>query len=332
MVSDGSGGAIVVWRDNRNSSTTGLDIYAQRLDANGNVKWQTDGVTVCAAAYTQDNPQLASDGAGGAIVTWHDDRTWATYDIFAQRVFSNGTVAWTSTYPITSGIPICADSGDQLYPQITSDGSWGAIIAYQDDFAGNWDIWAQKVDATGTVDLWAYCGRSLCSDLADQEHPQIAPDGAGGAIVTWEDIRNSGTTGWDIYAQRVQSNGNTAWTSNGVGLCVHSSGQEYPRIASDGSGGAVVAWQDQRPGSPSDIYAQRVDSSGNIKWGSGGLKVCGATDDQLHPQIASSGLGGAIIGWKDKRNHDNSGLDIYAQRMVDPDNDLSLPLVVRKYQ
>jgi hypothetical protein len=328
LVLDDSGGAIVVWRDDRNNSTTGYDIYAQRLDADGNALWTSDGVIICTAPYAQDYPRLTSDGAGGAIVTWHDDRTWSTYDIFAQRVYSTGIVAWTSTYPVTSGIPICTDtSGDQMYPQITSDGAGGAIIVWQDYLPPNgWDIWAQKVDANGNG--WAsFCGVSLCSDSADQESPQIAPDGAGGAIVAWADDRNI-ATGWDIYGQRVQSNGNTDWTLDGIGLCVHTSGQRYHQITSDGAGGAVVAWEDNRV-TGSDIYAQRVDSSGNIKWGAGGLKVCGAKNSQAHPQVAYSGLRGAIVGWKDDRNDGTSDTDIYAQRMVDPAADVVLPLVLR---
>lgn len=48
-------------------------------------------------------------------------------------------------------------------------------------------------------------GRALSIATGAQGSPTIAPDGAGGAIVTWEDYRS--TTYSDIYAQRVQANG-----------------------------------------------------------------------------------------------------------------------------
>jgi hypothetical protein len=40
IISDLNGGSIIVWVDYRNDATlTKADIYAQRLDANGNIKW-----------------------------------------------------------------------------------------------------------------------------------------------------------------------------------------------------------------------------------------------------------------------------------------------------
>lgn len=47
MVSDKSGGAILTWTDTRNAATK--DIYAQRIDANGNLLWNTDGIAICTA-------------------------------------------------------------------------------------------------------------------------------------------------------------------------------------------------------------------------------------------------------------------------------------------
>src|SRR5437016_5794766 len=51
IVSDGAGGAIVVWRDFRNLYPTGInsDVYAQRVTAEGRIGsgWPTDGFPVC---------------------------------------------------------------------------------------------------------------------------------------------------------------------------------------------------------------------------------------------------------------------------------------------
>ena len=55
--------------------------------------------------------------------------------------------------------------------------------------------------------LWQDDGLSLCTATNSQHKPQIAADGSGGAIVTWQDYRDSGTSGYDIYAQRVGEGG-----------------------------------------------------------------------------------------------------------------------------
>ncbi|MCK4539487.1 MAG: hypothetical protein KAV42_11885, partial [Candidatus Krumholzibacteria bacterium] len=72
IVSDGAGGSIIVWQDNRNGD---MDIYAQRIDSNGAVLWTIDGVPICTATGEQSIPRITSDGAGGAVVTWQDLRS-----------------------------------------------------------------------------------------------------------------------------------------------------------------------------------------------------------------------------------------------------------------
>ena len=61
------------------------------------------------------------------------------------------------------------------------------------------DIYAQRVNAAGSPQ-WTADGVALCTAANDQRDPTIVSDGAGGAIVTWDDRRNGG---YDIYAQHV---------------------------------------------------------------------------------------------------------------------------------
>ena len=91
ITSDGAGGAIVVWADFRGTSIN--DIYAQRISANGTVKWTANGVAICTADGNQSDPKIVPDGAGGAIITWWDQRASATPgDIYAQRISAAGEI------------------------------------------------------------------------------------------------------------------------------------------------------------------------------------------------------------------------------------------------
>lgn len=71
IVSDGSGGSICTWVDTRNGAQ---DIYAQRMNANGSLLWNVDGIAICNAVSDQYSPRLVSDAAGGAIIAWYDNR------------------------------------------------------------------------------------------------------------------------------------------------------------------------------------------------------------------------------------------------------------------
>ncbi len=193
IISDGAGGAIVTWGDQRSAILSDDDIYAQHVVASGAVDpdWPTNGRAVCSANGLQSNPQMVSDGAGGAIVTWQDQRSGTSVDnadIYAQHVLASGVVAW----PV-DGVALCDVTWDQGKPQIVSDLAGGAIVAWLDRRTyPQWKIYAQRVLATGVVDpSWPTNGQILGPSLFGYGDPQIAPDGVGGAIVTWSNCCRS---------------------------------------------------------------------------------------------------------------------------------------------
>jgi hypothetical protein len=303
LVSDGAAGAICTWVDTRNGTQ---DIYAQRIDATGALQWNVDGIAICSALSDQFSPKLVSDAAGGAIIVWYDNRS-GNWDIYAQRINAAGVVQWA-----TDGVAITTQPGLQNAQQLMPDGSGGAIIVWSDGSGGsaNADIRAQRVDASGTV-LWSVGGVSVCNAASLQNTPQLVSDGNGGAIISWEDWRNYSQP--DIYAQRISSNGFTSWNFNGVAICTEPNfaNQYNTKIVTDGAGGAIICWLDQRNfGTGQDIYAQRVNASGLVQWANNGVAVCNANALQTGQQMISDGTGGAIIIWEDRRTE----RDIYAQR------------------
>jgi predicted lipoprotein with Yx(FWY)xxD motif len=309
IVSDGAGGAIIVWEDFRpTSGTVEVDIYAQRVDATGSVTWTADGVGLCTYAGWQRFPVIVSDGAGGAIVAWEDSRGVGK-DVYAQRVNANGTPQWTA-----DGVALCTFGNDQMRLAITTDGSGGAIVTWDDRRGGPFDVYAQRVNASG-VPQWTADGVAVSVAASNQEFASVATDGLGGAIITWQDFR---TFPADIYAQRLNASGVAQWTDNGVALCTAVDTQTEPLIISDGAGGAVITWTDGRAGSASlewDIYVQKVNASGVPQWAADGVALCTVAKRQWLPAIATDGAGGAIVTWVDQRNGWPSYDDILAQRV-----------------
>jgi hypothetical protein len=307
LVSDGLGGAIIVWRDWRG-------IYAQRTDVNGTMQWTTDGVAVCSLGVDHIAPRLVEDGAGGAIITWYDARS-GHYDIWAQRLNASGIPQWT-----TNGVGICLESGDQYYPEPIPDGAGGAIISWADRRSGSqFDVYVQRINAAGIVQ-WTAGGVVISNGPRDQSHPQIVSDGASGAIVTFEDFDTVSDT--DIRAQRVDGSGVPQWTPGGVGLATTSANQFAPVIASDGAGGAIVAWHDQTF-YDYNLWARRVSAAGTVLWTAA---LCMAENDQAYPRIVSDGANGAIVAWTDDRNEVTTPeTDVYAQRVDASGNVLWTP-------
>lgn len=300
IISDGAGGAIIAWTDTRSSSQ---DIFAQRLNGSGTPLWTANGIVVCAASGTQGGTVITSDGAGGAIIAWHDLRSTANYDIYAQRVNSSGTPLW-----IANGVAVCTAAADQTNPVITSDGVGGAYIAWNDLRGGTYDIYAQRLNGSGTA-LGTANGVVMSNAASDQVNSVIAPDGAGGAFLAWADYRSGAA---DIYAQHVWPDLSVGW-ANGVAVCTATGTQQSAAITADGTGGVIMAWSDYRNSGIGDIYATRMNWGGPIVWTSNGVPVCTANDNQVMPLVIADGAGGAIIAWSDNRV--GNFTDIYAQRV-----------------
>ena len=295
-VSDGSGGVVVVWIDYRNG-VDNADIFAQRLNGDGNRAWLATGIPICQASYNQDRPCIVSDGSGGAVIGWEDYRTVSgTSDIYAQRVDASGVTMWTE-----NGVPACTAGGDQLYPAVASDGVGGCFLAWNDLRGVYVEIYVQRIDASGAAQGSAD-GVSFFSSIEEQ-WLRIAEDGGGGAIVCWTDLRGGNK---DIYAQRIDENVAVVWDYNGVAVCNLGDDEYEPSMISDGAGGVIVAWTSENL-SAGSIYAQRVDRDGSRLWPSTGIRMGTGTDIQKHCVLAGDGAGGAIVTW-------DTG-DIYVQRV-----------------
>lgn len=300
LVSDGAGGAIITWTDNRSGNN---HIYGQHVTGAGLMLWQAGGIPICTAPNDQVASTLVGDGAGGAIVTWRDLRSAASYDIYAQRIGFSGTIRWTP-----NGIPVCTAPNRQTDQAIAGDGAGGAIITWLDNRKGAADVYAQRVSAAG-IAAWNPNGMLISESGSDKRIAAIIGDGAGGGIITWREARNG--SNYDIYSQRVNPSGTIQWTLNGIPICTAPGDQESPQIINDGLRGGIIVWTDNR-NSNSDIYAQHVDVSGYVQWAGDGIPVCKAPGNQMYPAVTLDGLGGAIIAWLDYRRGDG---DIFAQRI-----------------
>jgi hypothetical protein len=81
----GDGTMIFAWTDTRQGLR---DIYAQKIDSQGNKLWEENGIVVVETEGRQEDPILITDGNGGAYITWRDfkDDPDPNGDIYAQHI------------------------------------------------------------------------------------------------------------------------------------------------------------------------------------------------------------------------------------------------------
>jgi CHRD domain/FlgD Ig-like domain len=315
VVADGVGGAIVVWSDN-NGGNVDLrdDLYAQRVSPAGAMIWAVNGVPLVAGPGDQNlggssqydhgqSEALASDGGGGVIAVWQDFRTGVPQTMAQRLSGPTGTPMWTA-----GGVVVAPTGINQIEQAICVDGA-RAIFVWADYRNGFYDVYAQAL-SPGGAPLWAPGGIPVCT-ASHQLFPFAVTDGLGGAIIAWRDVRSSG---YDVYAQRLDASGAPLWTANGVALCTAANLQSPVDMISDDRFGAIVAWTDGRAGS-SDVYAQRVSSTGTPLWTVDGQVVSNAFGIKRDPVAVSDGAGGVVSAWQDERNYLTSKYDLYAQQV-----------------
>jgi hypothetical protein len=306
VLADEQGGVFVAWTDLRSDALG--DIYAQRLGADGQPLWDPAGVPVATSSPTIVLfPSICGDGAGGVIVTWID-RRFPHYDLYGQRLNGTGQRQWAA-----DGLELSVGlswSAPRFKPfPVVGDGAGGAFCAMSFTGSGGYDLRVQRVGANGARQ-WGSDGTVACPAPGTQKDPVMAPDGAGGVIVAWTDLRS---TPEDIYAQRLSVTGAPQWGTNGAGICTAAGTQDTPAMTVDGATGCVLVWRDFRGGSTdSDIYAQRVDASGAGLWGVGGSAVCQAAQFQVAPAVVPAVGGGWLCAWQDLRAGPG---DVYIQKL-----------------
>ncbi len=129
-------------------------------------------------------------------------------------------------------------------------------------------------------------------------------DGAGGSIVFFvTEVSYPGPYRQRILAQRISATGNILWgdTLNAVVISEALSQLYIITAVADGTGGAFIAWPDYRhsPGYEGEIYAQHIDSSGNILWPADGLRITNLSpaSDVYSVSICTDGNGGLFLGY-----------------------------------
>jgi hypothetical protein len=143
-------------------------------------------------------------------------------------------------------------------------------------------------------------------------YPQSAiEDGHGGVFALAEAVDCAHSCGGDYHvllATRIQPDAARApeWPVEGVQLGIGGNNKSRPQIASDddGQGGLLAAWSVAplagTHSSPREVRAQRVNASGELLWGSGGLVVQPVTPAyELGVTVVGDGRGGAFVFWLD---------------------------------
>jgi hypothetical protein len=318
---DGAGGAYIGYRRRFNHIT----YLGEVEDPNGNEYISANSPRFAMVYDGQRvwDPRLGFWRPGGVFLAWYRETTPSpqTGNIYAQHV-KNGAPQWVTDKVVAVAYPKF-DNRDKRFYRVIRDNSGGVIVGWYHHPDSTFHVAAQRLDADGDR-LWGDNGVTvLDSSIVGGgftywynylDLPELTTDGSGGAILAWEDYRNSDNYPGDsdIYCQRVDAAGDVCWKTGGIwvlfpgdynGETPPNSGTENsPAMVSDGHGGAIIAAQDT--GDSRNVYVDRIDADGVTVWSQWAVWDDGEVTpgDQESPTVVFDATGpdpkGVIVAWQ----------------------------------
>lgn len=300
MISDGAGGAMVAWQDERDPLSL-KDLYGQRVSGAGELLWGKNGIALCAENGEQTEAVMTSDGTGGAMIAWTDYRRGdRNPDIYAQRINDSGKPLWQK-----EGVMVCGAPDVQRTPQLVSDGEGGVVIVWTDKGGGSYDIYAQRVNLSGQT-LWLTDGIPICQSARTQQNP-IA---GGQQVIIWEDYRYGN---WDIFAGSVSPPGRLRWGGEGIPVAALPLTQYAPQIANWKNDSIIATWEDYRSGKQYEIYLQKLTADGKVSWPENGVLVKTSNGARAPKLLALPKEDSFLVTWED---YTGGGKAIYGQKFT----------------
>jgi hypothetical protein len=222
----------------------------------------SDGSSAQVSSYVQPmattNPvQIVADNANGTLAVY--------CNTLGKALSVDSTATGGTTLTMING------SGTATDFCAISDGSGGAVMSFDVDYAGDLKIWLQYFSGGSTQ--WnqggGVTGQPLCvTSCAHVANSRLALNSAGdAAILTW-----SVWSSTDLRAQKLplSSFSRTTWGSNGKLVTSNDTGYSVPMPVANEDGYTTVVWTSSVGGSVFGVHYQILEDDGDLFMGGEG--------------------------------------------------------------
>ncbi len=171
----GGSSYLVVWTDDRNRATAGLDVYGARLDASGNRLGAE--LALATSAVDEADPTVASDGTG-FLVAWTGVHAPGSSDTDVRGLLLDATGAPQGGELSMEANPVVAESA----PRLTFDGT-DYVVASLVGTGAQSGVFARRLTRAGAIVDPQAIPLSVATPVV--ESAALASDGAGHTLVAF---------------------------------------------------------------------------------------------------------------------------------------------------
>src|SRR3990172_4834111 len=239
----------VVWQDKRGDQD--WEVYGTRLTSGGKVL-DPGGIPISTGKDDRATLSMTWNGKEFFLVWETRHPAPSKSDIYGARITSEGKVL------DPGGIPIVRAPDEQYYAGVSWDGR-NYLVVWSDKRSGEtFDIYGTRISPEGKV--MDPKGIVISQAPADQYYPSIAWNGKV-HLVAWMDMRGREESA-EIYGTRITPEGRVL-EPEGLPIAATPEFHAVPFVIAKGEE-FLVLWEREKKVTHKDIYAVRLDSSGQI--------------------------------------------------------------------
>jgi len=189
----GASTALVTWRQVGERSQAALVAVLVPLAGSTGPPTQLTALVLAHSADAISDP-VSVVQSGAFAVAWAE-RRGGQGSVRVQRVTATGSApaaAWTQ-----GGVSVASGAPGLNAPVLLPDAQSGWLVGWEDLPSSGSDVRVQRLTASGQiVDGWPQDGVVAAGESGEQYAPSLAPDGSGGAVVTWSDATQESAGGF----------------------------------------------------------------------------------------------------------------------------------------
>ena len=300
--------------DNANG---GYQVWLQYMDAAGNLLWQNpQGILI------SNFPQMTwltewdldVDNLGNAWLTFQDIRTAEVNNVMLYKVDASGNILLSD-----SGLALSSDTStdfSNMSPLLMCHSSGDVYVAWQ-RMSTTTEIHLQKISSTGDI-YWGVNGLVFAEDAVQYTWPQLLDSGDGNLLLKYYvDSGPFWAPNRQVFVTKLTPDGTPLWNASINTVGGLTAWEQIIPFVSDGNGGAVLAWYDDRNNDMiNEVYMARVNSAGTITTPENGALISNDTfNQQYYSKLAVDSEHGYVYAWFRTTDPDQNNVGLARQLM-----------------
>ena len=279
---------IVTWCDARNGSMN--DIFAQKLDQDGNKIGENFMVNADSQAVSKYSPDIAIKKDSSYMVTWY---------YYKNGLYTPESIVRDKDNNMLSPQIDLSDSNysslNNYNPQTATADSGFVVVWYRND-NGQFDIIGQLLNSSGEKIDSNFAIND--ANISSRYGPVVASDSAGNFVVSWYDYRNNYA---QVYAQKfindTASGGNFKISEDEL-----TGTKSFVSCAINDNDNINSVWLDYGEPTLYRIMSRLIDSNDQPVASSKMVNLDSLSSTESDPSLTVMNDGSFIIVWTDRRS------------------------------